>query len=145
MGNLITLDTNTVTRHVSNVLRNFSEIAGAYLFGSALGKCRPDSDIDIGLVSENIWLTEKEAAQLESKVALSLKPFEGHLYDIAFLSPRHPIFSFRVIKEGKLVYVRDMERIRDLMELVSRRYADVYPRYRLALEEIMAEVVSGGS
>jgi predicted nucleotidyltransferase len=39
-----------IIKVVVPILEELKEIAGAYLFGSALGLCRPDSDIDIGLV-----------------------------------------------------------------------------------------------
>jgi len=52
------------------------------------------------------------------------------------------IFSFQVIKEGKLIYCRDPDRIADVLENVSRCYAEVYPRYRQALNEIMEEIES---
>ncbi|SHI78330.1 hypothetical protein [Desulfofundulus thermosubterraneus] len=73
-----------------------------------------------------------------------LPPYEGRPYDIVLLNPERLLFAFRVIKEGKLIYARDMERITDVMEYVSRRYADLYPRYRAALEEIFVGVMAGG-
>jgi len=59
---------------------------------------------------------------------------------VVLLDPDKPLFVFRVIKEGKLVYCRNMDRVTDLIEYVSRRYADLYPRYRKALEEILGGV-----
>ncbi len=145
MGNLVSLDIDAITKQVTKTLKNFPQIAGAYLFGSALGACRPDSDIDIGLVPEDIRLSAKETAQLEAVIAGSFHPFEGHPYDIVLLNLGNPIFSFRIIKKGRLIYVRDLDRVQDVMEQVSRRYADVYPRYRIALDEILDEVVTGGN
>lgn len=38
--------------------------------------------------------------------------------------------------------MRNLDRVTDVMEDVSRRYADVYPRYKIALEEILSEVMA---
>lgn len=144
MGELIYLDKDAVTSQVTDVLKKFPQIAGAYLFGSGLGACRPDSDIDIGLVVEDIKLDERERAQLEAKIRDSFFPFNGHPYDIILLDLNNSIFCFRVVKEGRLIYAGNPGRIADVVEDVSRRYADSYPRYKAALQEIIAEVMSDG-
>jgi hypothetical protein len=110
-----------------------------------LDKCRPDSDIDIGIVLVNNKMSDRERAQLEADIANSLHSFRGHLFDVMLLSPKDPIFSFRVIKEGRLIYASDMNQVTDFMEFVSRQYAEVYPRYKMALQEIIDEVISSGN
>lgn len=143
-GGLVYIDKDVVTAQVADVLRGFPQIAGAYLFGSALGALRQDSDVDIGLILEDVAMTDKDKAQLEAGIANSLSPVNGHVFDVVLLNPWNTIFCFRVIKEGQLIYVKNMERVTDVIECVSRRYAEVYPRYRAALEEIISEVISDG-
>jgi len=63
----------------------------------------------------------------------TIEPLNDHPYDIVLLDLKNAIFCFRVIKEGLLVYARNPDRIADVIEAVSRRYAGVYPRYRAAL------------
>ncbi len=139
------MDTDMIIEKVKTVLRDFPEVAGAYLFGSILGHCRPDSDIDLGLVLEGgLTPDSPEGDRLESALAILLPPFRGHRFDITILRPDKPLFAFKVIREGKLVYSRNPDRIADVVEIVSRRYAELYPRYRQALEEIFAEVIAGG-
>jgi len=145
VGELTYLDKESIRDQVAEVLRGFPQIAGAYLFGSALGACRPDSDIDIGLVLEDINISEREKAQLEAAIGNSFYPLNGHPYDIVLLELNNTIFYFKVIKEGCLIYVRNFDRITDIMEYVSRRYAESYPRYRIALQEIVDEVISNGN
>jgi len=112
----------------------------------SLEACRPDSDLDLGLVLEpGIKPDSLEGDRLEAAIALFLTPVEGHPFDLVLLNPEKPLFAFRVIKEGKLIYCRNWERVTDVIEYVSRRYADLYPRYRNALEEIFAEVMAGGA
>lgn len=142
MGNLITLDTEDIAGQVSKTLNSFPHIAGAYLFGSALGACRPDSDIDIGIVLEDVKLSDRQSEHLEAGIANALGSYNGHPYDVTLLDIDNIIFCFRVIKEGRLIFARNHDRVTDIIEYVSRRYADVYPRYRMALEEILEEVIA---
>lgn len=144
-GGLVNIDKGILTQQVANILRDYPQVAGAYLFGSALGALRQDSDIDIGLILEDIVMTDKDKALLEAGIASSLSPLYGHFYDVVLLDPGNTIFSFRVIKEGQLIYKKNIDRVNDVIEYVSRRYAEVYPRYRIALEEIISEVISYGN
>lgn len=144
MESLVTVDREAIKKRVHEVLKDFSQVAGAYLFGSALDKCRPDSDIDIALVFEDINLTEREKMRLEDEIAYRLNHLERHSFDILVLDPGKPVFSYQVLREGLLIYVRNHEQVTDVLELVSRRAADLYPRYRAALEEIISEVMVDG-
>gem|GEM_PF-377117 len=145
VAELVRVELAPLVEKIKKALENFPQVAGAYLFGSVLGPCRPDSDIDLGLILEpGIRPDGAEGYHLEAAMALYLPPFQGHPFDIVLLDPGKPIFVFRVIREGKLVYCRNWDRVTDVMEFVSRRYAELYPRYRAALEEIVAEVITGG-
>lgn len=145
VAGLVRVELAPLVERIRAALEDFPQVAGAYLFGSVLGLCRPDSDIDLGLILEpGIRPDGAEGYHLEAAIALCLPPFQGHPFDIVLLDPGKPLFVFRVIKEGKLVYCRNWDRVTDVMEFVSRRYAEVYPRYRAALEEIVAEVMTGG-
>ncbi|MGB9661005.1 MAG: nucleotidyltransferase domain-containing protein [Moorellaceae bacterium] len=140
------IDLDQVVARVQTVLKNFPQVAGAYLFGSSLDLCRPNSDIDLGLVLEpEIKPDSKEGDKLEADIALYLPPVDGHPFDIVLLDPDKPLFTFRVLKKGKLIYCRNMERVTDVVEYVSRRYADLYPRYIRALDEVISEVRESGS
>jgi len=142
---MVRVNLEAVTRKVQAALENFPQVAGAYLFGSALGNCRPDSDIDLGLVLEPGIEPESSAGyMLEAEISCLLPSFQGHPFDLFLLNPKRPLFAFKVMKEGKLIYCRNMDRVTDVLESVSRRYADLYPRYRSALEEIFAEVMVHG-
>jgi predicted nucleotidyltransferase len=144
VAELIRLNLELIIERIETALRDFPQVAGAYLFGSVLEACRPDSDIDLGLILEpEIKPDSTEGDRLEAAIAFSLPPVEMHPFDLVFLNPEKPIFVFRVIKEGRLIYCRNRDRVTDVIEYVSRRYADLYPRYRTALEEIIGEVMAG--
>lgn len=143
---MVKIDLEPVVELVEEALRGFPQVAGAYLFGSALEACRPDSDLDLGLILEpEIKPDSLEGGRLDAAIVLFLPPVEGRRFDLVLLNPEKPLFVFRVIREGKLIYCRNRERVTDVIEYVSRRCADLYPRYRAALEEIFAEVISGGA
>jgi len=142
---LVSVDKEAVIKQVNEVLPHFPQVAAAYFFGSALGLCRPDSDIDLGLVlEEGIDPESAVGARLEGEVVMALRPIEGHPFSVVLLNPCQPIFTFRVIKSGELIYVRNFERLTDVIEFVSRRYADLYPRYERALKEVLEEFRSAG-
>lgn len=145
MPGLVKADLDLIIQKVRKVLPDFPQVAGAYLFGSIMGECRPESDIDLALVLEGgIDPGGFEGDRLEAEISIKLTPIQGHSFDLQILNPDKPLFAFRAISGGRLVYSRNDGRLAEVMEYVSRRYADLYPRYRQALEEIFAEVVSGG-
>lgn len=144
LGELVCLDKGAVIAQVTSILKKFPQVAGAYWFGSSLEACRPDSDIDIGLVLEDIKLHEREKALLEAEIKDAFCTYNGHPYDIVLLDLANPIFCFKVIREGRLIYAHNHNRVTDVMEYISRRYAESYPRYRAALQEIIAEVMTDG-
>lgn len=142
MPDLVRIDIDALEKAVGAVLRRFPQVAGAYLFGSALGLCRPDSDIDIGLVLEDgAGKALRNILLIESAITNCLPRFDGHSLDVNVLDPDSILFAFKVIHEGRLIYIRDEERIWDVVEYVSRRYPERYFRYQQALKEIMDEVI----
>ncbi|MFZ5592470.1 MAG: nucleotidyltransferase domain-containing protein [Bacillota bacterium] len=138
---LVKTDLPAVAEQVSRVLVDFPQVAAAYIFGSALELSRPDSDIDLGLVlQKDIAPESREAFLLEGQIAARLEPVGGRVFDINFIDPARPILAVRIFNQGRLIYCRDQDRLSDVMEQVSRLYAEVYPRYRQALEEMLANV-----
>jgi len=140
MGELVRVPLEAAERRVQEVLPHFPEVVGAFLFGSALGLCRPDSDLDLGIVllpgvaEPPGW----DFAGLASRMEEALGRVEGHPFNVVILRPEEVIFSFRVIREGRLVYGRDREALWDFVERVARRYPDAAYRHRRALEEVLS-------
>jgi predicted nucleotidyltransferase len=98
MSGLIKIDLEQLAAYVKGVLNDFSQVAGAFIYGSALDFCRPDSDLDLGLVLEpGIIPDSLEADRLEAEISCALTPVDGHPFDIVILNPREVIFTFRVI------------------------------------------------
>jgi predicted nucleotidyltransferase len=136
MGGLVSVPRERVKALVLTVLQKHEEIAGAYHFGSSLTLCRPDSDIDLALVVSASLPTPIQEGILESVID-DLRPYNGHAFDVVLLNSLPSMIAFRVIKEGYLIYCSDGEAVADLVERISQRYREDYPRYRAALKDIL--------
>ena len=100
---MVRVDLEAVIRRVEAALRDFPQVAGAYLFGSALDACRPDSDLDLGLILEpEIKPESMEGGRLEAAIAFFLPPVEGHSFDLVLLNPDKPLFVFSTLKAEHL-------------------------------------------
>jgi len=138
MSGLIRIDTAMIAKTVISVLREFQNVAGAFHFGSSLGMCRPDSDIDIALVCiPPEHCREREYERLTNQIINRLSPVDGHPFDLVVLNALPNILAFRIIKNGKLIYCNDPGTVGDFIEKVSRQYGENYPRYREAVRLIV--------
>ncbi len=137
MYNLTSINISPVVEKIISVLTLRKEIVGAYLFGSILGQCREDSDIDLGIVlTPHYPYTEKETEKIQEELIEDLPPFQNHHYDVVIVNYVSAIFAFSVISKGQLIYCGDHDVLSDFIEEVSRKRAENYPRYRRALEII---------
>lgn len=137
MHQLINVDISKVIEQLTSVLKSRKVVVGAYLFGSILGRCRPDSDIDVGLLlAPDVSYSEKEAEILLEEILEVLTPLNNHPFDLIILNYSSAIFAYKVITQGRLIYASNLEAVTDFMEKVSRQRAENYPRYRKALETI---------
>lgn len=139
------VDHTLIREQVINALRDCPEISAAYLYGSALELCRPDSDIDIGLIVGPQSLDFRESQRLEGKISLKLEAIQKHSFDLNIIDPDNTIFAFRVIKEGLPLFIRDRDKLGDFMEKVSRAYDECGWRYQWAIREIKGEVSLNGN
>lgn len=138
MGALVTIERERIVERVLPVLRSEPALVAAYLFGSALERCRPDSDVDIGIIAD--CASERERERLEARLASQLKPLDAHPFDVVVLNADDVYFPFRVVREGTLVHVADSDRLGDFIEIVSRRYGELAPRRRQAMAEILGDL-----
>ncbi len=139
-NNMVKIYLEDIKKELVPVLEKYPEIAGAYLFGSALDYCRPDSDLDIGLIIvDDEKYSDQDCQLIIEKILRTLSPINKHQFDLVVLRSREAIFSFRVIRSGILIYNRDTALVTDFIEKVSQKYRDVYPRYNKALEMIVSE------
>lgn len=135
---MLPVDVRAVAEHVASCASRFPTVAGAYLFGSVLEEMRPDSDIDVAVVVPP--QTHRDllgVLTLEAKLQSALGQWGAHPFHVTVLDPDRPLFSFRPLCEGRLVYVGHEEVLTDFIEQVARRYSELYPRYRQAVKEVL--------
>lgn len=134
-SDLVQIERHRLKAYIEEKIGQFSEIAGIYLFGSALGRMRPDSDIDLGLILvPGAVKSEKELDFFLGKLYLALRNFEGHPFDLVSVRNVDTILAFEILRHGVPLLIKDEAVVLDVVEAISRRYADVYPRYKKALE-----------
>lgn len=128
-----------VASEIAKILPRFPVVSGAYLFGSCLGNCRPDSDIDLALILAN----EPEGPlddTTDVAVEAALGTFDGHPYHVTTLSARAVSFSFNVVRSGQLVYLVDRRRIGEFLSHVVSAHDDLEPflkTYRRERERVL--------
>lgn len=133
------VDLETVRSRVVPVVSQFPEIIAVYLFGSALDRLRPDSDIDIGLILDPARDSEKARYELTGKVSLFLDSIGRHSFDVVALDTSDYLFAFRVLSGGVPLYVADSDLLGDVIERVSQEFRENYPRYAKARREVLEE------
>jgi len=135
---MVCIDEDRIKEAVGSALMDMEEIAGVYLFGSALGLCRPDSDIDIGLVIKPLYgKPDKYYLDIALAAETRLDPIDGHPFQVVPLNITDCIFAFNVIRKGRLIHEPDHEAVTDFTEMISRCYGENYPRYIKYLKEIV--------
>lgn len=139
MSSLVRVPLEAIEAAAARTLPQFPEVAGAYLFGSALADCRPDSDIDLGLVLDPT-VAEPPGwgfAGLESRIESALGRLDGHPFEVTVVRPDRVLFAFRVIREGRMIYEANPDAVAEFVERVARRYPELAYRYRQAVQEVL--------
>jgi len=138
LRSMVHIDADRIKGAAGSALMDMKDIAGGYLFGSALGLCRPDSDIDIGLVIKPLYgKPDKYYLDIALAAETGLDPIDGHPFQVVPLNITDCIFAFNVIRKGRLIHESDHEAVTDFTEMISRRYSENYPRYIKYLKEIV--------
>lgn len=139
---------SAASRAVARCASRRPEIQAAYIFGSvALGRARPDSDIDIAvLVGRRI----PDARALSYRLRLTNELGAAlHRSDVqlVILNDAPPLLAQRVLSRGALVFERSRAaRVRFQVQTASR-YADMVPtmeRYVRRLKKDVREGRAGG-
>ncbi len=141
VGALVHVDQEAVRARVAAVLPAVPEVAAAYLFGSALGECRPDSDVDVALIlrAAREAAPDFSPAPFEGVVAAALGPLAGHPVDVVALDRTKPLIAMEAL-HGRQLYVADQDELADFIEVVARAYPDARYWWDRAVADVLAGV-----
>lgn len=145
-GDLLRLNPDLVTAKVTDVLRAFPEVLGAYLFGSALDYVRPDSDIDLGVILDAAllapavggWLAPDEVAS--DNMERRLGRLGSHPFQVTVLREEQTGFVLPILHAGRLLYCANYPKLTDFIERVARLYAHDLP-HLLTFHRVQAEML----
>jgi len=120
---------------------DFPEISLVYLFGSQVtGRTGPQSDYDLGVLTDREGDTASRRAALEHALAVLLNT---ERLDVACLTQAPVELAFAVISQGRLLYERDAADRVEYEAQVMGRYFDYLPVLRAQRAEILAGGESG--
>ena len=93
------------------------KVMAIYLFGSQVnGRAREDSDVDIAVILKNpTWKDEWKIS------------YNDGLFDIHAFSRLPLIIQFRIFRDGKLLFIRDKDFVRQIYVRTIREYLDFEP------------------
>ncbi len=118
---------------LKNIFSEYSFIASAYLFGSAVsGKAGPMSDVDIAVLLKENAPKGRDLIHSEDYLAYRIaKALDVREVDLIDLNGQGLVFQHQVIKTGRLIYdVDPSSRIAFTMHVISR-FCDFEPTLRL--------------
>lgn len=123
------LDSNKMKNFVQS-LENNEKVIAAILFGSyAKGKQRPNSDIDICII------TKKGTLSHEIEHPLKDEGFDVHLFE------KLPInIQFNIFSQGKLLIVNDKKEYLILRKKFLHFYRGNYPFFKKNMEKFLKNV-----
>ena len=108
-----------------------ADVLAVILFGSrGRGEARPDSDIDVCLVLGDGSRERKQAARKRDEY-LEFSGCDVRVFEELPLYVRQ-----RVLKDGKVLHVKDENRLYDVAFRTIRAYEDFRPYYREYLEQV---------
>ena len=113
-----------VAEHLNNILKNRSDIAAAYLLGSAVkGMLRDDSDVDIALLP-----ADEAAISIQSRLELAalLEAKLNRTIDIGIISSNNLIYASEAILNGRRIITFQ----KDYTEATETRLLGCYFTFR---------------
>ena len=107
----MTIDPAVIAQSVQPVLSGCSDVIAAYLFGSAVsGTVRPDSDIDIAVLLYETGSRSERKETLQSLFSPLSRALRADVH-LLFLNDASYLARAQVFSKGKLLYIRDHEKL----------------------------------
>ena len=103
-------------------LKSFDDILGVYLFGSYNdGSYNENSDIDIAVV----YNKKKDVLEHDAMSVDIEKIFDNTKVDYINLEDVNIFFKFKIIKNGKLIYVTNEDKLYEYIHKVQNKYIEM--------------------
>ena len=103
---------------IDSIIKEMSKykfVSAIFLFGSQTnGRARGDSDFDIAVLTKNSTPNEE----------IKLMGFASDKVDVSIFHRMPLIIQFRILRDGKLIFLRNEEKLHDVKYEVFRRYLD---------------------
>lgn len=116
----ILYSTNEAIALILPLLNADQRILIAYLFGSRANGSEKSFDIDIAIYTSGDFLWE-DYHLLYGELT---KKLHSDRLDIIWLNNAEPILSFEVIRNGRVLFFRDADRLNDFELKAKKRYYD---------------------
>jgi predicted nucleotidyltransferase len=124
-------------------MKEEDEVIAVYIFGSTFKKYKFKEDLDIAILVKDTALKEgitKLQNKFYTKLRYSLKRQD---IDIVILNTASLLLKYQVIKEGKLVYEKDIEERIDFEVKTMLLYFDFLPIRELFWQDLLERVKNG--
>lgn len=113
----------SVRRAAQEVLPDFDVVA-AYLYGSyARGEEHEGSDVDLAVYFDDYDIDKLLRVGRRMREEADV----GREIDVRALNRADPVFAFKVIQEGELIFESSTSRRVDVEQMIERRYHDMKP------------------
>lgn len=118
------------TYNLRSIFSRYPQIKAVYLFGSeAEGKERPDSDLDLGIFTDD---NIPSSFKLDLLKDLAADGFDN--VDLVLLTKADPVVRYEAVRPNKLIYsTEDFDRGTTYSKVV-RTYLDLLPYFEVQRE-----------
>ncbi len=108
---------------LERIFEKYPEISAVYLFGSrALGSARPESDLDLAIVSSS---PGAHAHRLDLLAELAKEGLDN--VDLVFLDTSDIVLRFEAVRPNRLIYAREAFDHGGYYSKIVRQYFDFLP------------------
>ena len=125
--------------HLKTVFAQFPQIQAVYLFGSlACGRGRPESDLDLAVVSGH---DRSSSEKLDILARLAKEGFCN--VDLVFLPKDDIVLQYEAVRMNRVAYRRSDFDCAAFYSLVIRRYLDFLPYLKVQRQAYKERILHG--
>ena len=126
-----------IKKAVAGIFEEYDEVIAVFLIGStASGNSRPDSDIDLAVLTDG---GKKLDSVTRVYIANLLSYQLSKPVDLGLISSKNLVFAREALLKGHPVFVRDEER----MNMIRANLLGMYIQYNLDRKEVVDAYITG--